>query len=375
VIAMGLLDYYRQFEGMSDAEVSAELRARSEERRRRALARIEPLDLSVTTWYEFPHPDVVAAIVYASRRGINRQSDPQATELRRELGHRHGLEPDRVAVGNGASDLLVAAARTLIDPGDELITPWPSYPLFPLLARGAGGRAVPIPGGHDPEAILGAVSERTRLLALCNPNDPTGEYLDTEALRGMLERLPERVTVLLDEALGEFVDAESPGASLSLLDEFPRLLVFRTFSKAYGLAALRCGYVLGGPGSEPLIARLGPPLGLSDMAQAGALEALRKCRGQVAARREQVVTERRRALDALAELPFSAGPSQANFLWLSAAGLSGPELSARLARSHVIVHPGTELGEHDHVRVAIQSRAATERLLNALRHAVGVDGK
>src|SRR5688500_16296639 len=99
---MGLLDYYRQFEGMSDLEVSAELRARAQERRRRALARIDPLDLSVTTWHEFPHPDVVAAIVYAARRGINRFADPRATELRRELGRRHGLEPDRVAVGNGA---------------------------------------------------------------------------------------------------------------------------------------------------------------------------------------------------------------------------------------------------------------------------------
>jgi histidinol-phosphate aminotransferase len=370
---MGLLDYYRQFEGMADEEVSAELRARAEERRRRALARIEPLDLSATTWHEFPHPDVVAAITYAARRGINRAPDPGATELRRELGHRHGLEADRVAVGNGAAQLLSSAASALLESGDELLTPWPSYPLYPLMARAARAHAAPVPGGHDPDALLEAVTPRTRVLAVCNPNDPTGAYLESGRLRGLLERLPERVTVLLDEALGDFVDAEPPGAALSLLDEFPRLLVFRTFSKAYGLAGMRCGYVLGGPGSESLIERLGPPLGVSEVVQMGALEALRKCGRQVAARRADVVAERRRALDVLVDLPLTAGPSQANFLWISAPGMSGPELSARLARSRVIVHPGTELGEHDHVRAAIQSPAATDRLLEALRRAVGAE--
>ena len=142
---MGLLDYYRQFEGLSDEEVSEQLRARSEERRRRALARIDPLDLSATTWHEMPHPYVVNAITFQARRGLNRPSDPQALELRRELGRRFGLEPERVAVGNGASTLLRVAARLLMDPDDELVTPWPSYPLYPLMARASGGRAVPSP--------------------------------------------------------------------------------------------------------------------------------------------------------------------------------------------------------------------------------------
>ena len=367
---MGLLDHYRQFEGMSDAEASAQLRARADERRRRALARIDPLDLSATTWHEFPHPDVVAAITYAARRGINRPPDSQSGELRRELGRRHGLEADRVAVGNGASELLVTAARELIEPGDELITPWPSYPLYPLMARWARGHAVPVDGGHDPEALLAAVTERTRILALCNPNDPTGAYLETDHLRDVLERLPERVMVLLDEALGDFVDAEPPGSALRLLDDFPRLLVFRTFSKAYGLAGLRCGYVLGGPGSEPLIERLHPALGISDLAQAGALDALRKCGPLVARRREAVVAERGRAMEALSDLPLDVFPSQANFLWLRARGLSGHELTARLGRSRVIVHLGAEVGSPDHIRVALQSRGATDRLVDALKRAV-----
>jgi histidinol-phosphate aminotransferase len=99
----GLLGYYQQFEAMTDEEVSAQLKEVAAERRRKALARVEPLDLSTTTWHEFPHPDVVAAVTYAARRGINRYADPHATELRTEIGRRHGLESDRVVVGEGAA--------------------------------------------------------------------------------------------------------------------------------------------------------------------------------------------------------------------------------------------------------------------------------
>ena len=365
---MGLLDYYRQFEGLSDREVSEQLRERSEERRRRALARIDPLDLSATTWHELPHPDVVSAITYAARRGINRPSDPLALELRRELGRRHGLEPERVAVGNGASTLLRVAARLLMGPGDELVTSWPSYPLYPLMARASGGRAVPVPG-HDADALFAAVGERTRVVAICNPNDPNGAHLPVAELRRLLERLPDHVTVLLDEALGDFVEAEGQNASLELLDDFSRLLIFRTFSKAYGLAGMRCGYVLGGPGSESLLEQIGPPLGVSDLAQAGALEALRKLGPQVASRRAAVVAERARLMEALADMPVDAAPSQANVVWLRAPALADGELSESLRRGAVIVHPGNEWGEADHVRATLQSRPATDRLIDALHKA------
>jgi histidinol-phosphate aminotransferase len=208
------------------------------------------------------------------------------------------------------------------------------------------------------------------VVAVCNPNDPNGAYMPVGELRRLLERLPDHVTVLLDEALGDFVETEPLGASLELLDDFPRLLIFRTFSKAYGLAGLRCGYVLGGPGSEGLLEQIGPPLGVSDVAQAGALEAVRKLGNQVATRRQIVATERARLAEAIAELPVDAAPSQANMVWLRAPGLADGELSERLRHSAVIVHPGAEWGEPDHVRATIQSPPATDRLLDALRKAV-----
>src|SRR4051794_16527598 len=281
---------------MSDAELSAQLRATADERRRKALERVEPLDLSTTTWHEFPHPDVVAAVTYAARRGINRYADPHAGALRRELAVRHGVEPERAVVGNGASELLAATAHALLEAGDELVTPWPSYPLYPVMARRAGAQAVPVPG-HDVDAILGAVSGRTRLVVLCNPNDPTGHYLTADRIDALLQRLPERVVVVVDEALRDFCAAERATASLDLLDDHPRLLLVRTFSKAYGLAGLRAGYALGGPGSESLLERLEPPLGIDSLAQAGALEALRKCGDEVAHRRSRGIAERARPAD------------------------------------------------------------------------------
>lgn len=368
---MGLLDYYRQFAGMSDEEITSTLREQAEERRRRALARIDELDLSRTTWPELPHPDVVNAVTFAARGALNVAPDPTAEELRRELGRRNGVEPDRVAVGHGAAQLLSAAAQALLGPGDELLTPWPSYGLYPVMAQRAGARATPVPGGHDPERLLAAVTPATRAIALCNPNDPTGEHLTIEALRALLDALPEHVSLLLDEALADFATAEPIGATLALLDDHPRLLVFRTFSKVYGLAGLRAGYALGGPGSEELLARIAPELGVGLPVQVGALEALRRCDGQVAQRRAAVAAERTRLLDALHELPVDAHPSEANVLWLRPSGLGASELALRLQRSGVRVMSGTSVGDEHHVRIAVQSAAATDRLLDALRTALG----
>jgi histidinol-phosphate aminotransferase len=368
---MGLLDYYRQFAGMTDEEVTEQLRGQAEEQRRRALARIDVLDLSRTTWYELPHPDVVNAVTYAARGALHAQPDPTAEELRRELGRRNGVEPDRVAVGHGAAQLLAAAARVLLGPDDELLTPWPSYGLYPVMAQRAGARAVPVPNGHDVERLLAAVTPSTRAIALCNPNDPTGEHLTAELLRELLGALPEHVSLLLDEALADFATAEPAGATLALLDDHPRLLIFRTFSKVYGLAGLRAGYALGGAGSEELLGRIGPELGVGLPVQIGALEALRRCDAQVTQRRAAVAAERTRLLDALQDLPVDASPSEANVLWLRPTGLSGSELAIRLQRSGVLVMSGASVGDEHHVRVTLQSPAATDRLLDALSTALG----
>lgn len=359
---MGLLDYYRQFEGQPEEEYNRALRARAAEERRRALERIDPIDLSTATWPELPPSDVVNAVTFVARRGLHRYLDAHAAELRSELAHRHGVPDGRVVVGNGAAQLLGAAAQALLEPGDELVTPWPSYPYFPVMARRARGAAVPVPG-WGVEAILRAVTDRTRVVALANPNDPTGEWLDEAAMAQLLEALPERVVVLLDEALADF----APAGHARLVERFPRLIVFRTFSKAWGLAGLRVGHAVGGPGSEPLLERLEPELGVNELAQAGALEALRTCEGVVARRVAAVRDERERLTAELRALGLRVADSRANVLWIGADGLDGAELATRLERAKVRVASGGRFGDPSRIRAAVQSRAAGDRLLDALR--------
>jgi histidinol-phosphate aminotransferase len=223
--------------------------------------------------------------------------------------------------------------------------------------------------GWGVEPILRAINDRTRVVALCNPNDPTGEFLDAGALDTLLGELPERVIVLLDEALGDYADAPRD-AALALLETHPRLIVFRTFSKAWGLAGLRSGYALGGPESPPLLERLEPELGVNELGQAGVLEALRAAPRVVARRVETVRGERERLAAELRELGCDVPDSQANVLWIEAPGLDGAELASRLERSGVIVASGARFGDPARVRAAVQTPAAGERMLSAVRNAL-----
>ncbi len=362
---MGLLDYYRQFEGMSEEEVNEGLREVAAERKRKALTRVETLDLSHTTWPELPHPRIVNAITYVARRGMHRYPHLAGSDLRKQLAERLGVSAGRLILGNGAAELLNAATRALIEPGQRLLTPWPSYPLYPLMARRAHGRAERVPGGVD--ALIEAAREPdVRVIAIASPNDPTGELLATGELERLLGGLPDGVAVLLDESLVEFSDAQPLNSSLALLETHPRLFVFRSFSKAWGLAGLRVGYAIGGPGSEDLLGELEPDLGVSELSQAGAMEALRTCSELVERRVRGICAERPRLTAGLRERGFEVSESQANFVWAAHPAVGGAELAARLARAGVLVAAGDALGEPHHVRVAVYSPPATDRFLDAV---------
>ena len=355
---------------MSDEEVSAALRAEADERRRKALAVVEPLDLSSTTWPEYPPHTVVNAITYVARRGLHRYlegspscapSSPAATTCR----------PSGSSSATAPRSCSRRAAQSLISPGDELITPWPSYPLYPVMARRAHGKAVPVPGFCVDE-ILAAVTERTRVVAICNPNDPTGELLPVAELRRLLDALPERVVVLLDEALRDFADAEPLDATLGAARRPParaRLpLVLQglgprracaAVTRSAGPAPSRCcpssGRRSGSASwrrparSRRCGARRAPSSGACARSPPSARGSSSRCRGR---------RRRRRA-------------SQANILWLRAEGIDGAELAGRMARSGVIVRAGGSLGDARMIRAAIHD-ARGDRPLPARAVAVAV---
>jgi len=362
---LGLLDYYRQFEGMSEEEVNRELREDDAQRKREALAKVPDLDLSQTTWHELPHPRIANAITFVARRGMHRYPIQREQELRDELAANHRVPAERLILGNGAAELLSAATRALLGRGQALITRWPTYPLYPLMARRASADCVRVAGGTE-ELLAAACQPGARAVVIASPNDPTGTLTTSAELRMLLEGVPSGVAVLLDEALVDFVDAQSQSSSIELLEEFPRLLVFRSFSKAWGLAGTRVGYAIGGPGSEQLLAELDPDLGVSELSQAGALEAIRSCRGLIQARVGVIGRERPRLASALAARGFEVSDSQANFLWVRHPVLAGNAFAAELALQGITVAIGDALGEAGHVRITLRSPEASERLLRAV---------
>jgi histidinol-phosphate aminotransferase len=363
---MGLLDYYRQFEDVDEEELNVARRQRRRREKELALQEVPDLDLSGTEWPEFPNSEVVNASIYTARGRVNGYPDRHAAGVRRMLAERHQVEPEQIVLGNGAAELLQAAALALLSGGDELLMPWPSYPLYPLMAARAGAKPVAVENFQD---LRPAVGDRTRALVLCNPNDPTGTYLPANELGALVVDLSRDTHVLVDEALVHFQDVEPLDSVLRLTDAFPNLIVFRTFSKIYGLSGLRAGYAVGSSAATRTLDAIAPVLGVNALTQAAVDQALKIGGPEVERRRASVIKERVRLLDALRELPVDVSESQANFVWLAADGMSGSELAGRLAEQGVIVAPGGPLGADDHIRATIRNSGATDRLLGALKRA------
>jgi histidinol-phosphate aminotransferase len=359
---VGFRDYYKQFDDIDEAKLNLERRERRRREKAAALERAPDIDLSGTEWPDLPHSEIVNAAIARARGFVQRYPDRHATTTRRLLADRHGLAPEQIALGNGAAELLQSAALALLSEGDELVMPWPSYPLYPLMAAHAG--ATPVAAESEP--ILEAVTDSTRAIVVCNPNDPTGAYLPSPDLRELLTALPERVHVLVDEALIHFQSAEDVDACLRLVDDFPRLLVVRTFSKIYGLSGLRAGYAVSS--DSHLLAAVAPVLGINALTQAAIEYALRSGDGEIERRREAVARERELLTDQLRELGVEVADSQANFLWIRVPDLSGDQLANALRQQGVIVAPGGPLGEDHHIRAAVRDEAASNRLLQAIRN-------
>jgi histidinol-phosphate aminotransferase len=359
---VGFRDYYRQFDDIDEAKLNLERRERRRREKAAALERAPDIDLSGTEWPDLPHSEIVNAAIARARGFVQRYPDRHATTARRLLAERHEVEPDQVVLGNGAADLLHSAALALLSAGDELVMPWPSYPLYPLLAAHAGANPVPV----TDRPLTDAVNDRTKAVVICNPNDPTGTYSSSEELGSLLSSLPEEVYVLLDEALVHFQDAEDVDACLRLVHDFPRLLVVRTFSKIYGLSGLRAGYAVGS--DARLLAATAPVLGVNALTQAAVEHALRNGDGEIERRRHAVARERDVLTEQLRALGVDVTDSQANFLWIRVRDLSGDQLASGLRKQGVIVAPGGPLGEDHHIRAAIRDEAATNRLLRAIEN-------
>jgi histidinol-phosphate aminotransferase len=314
-------------------------------------------------------------VVEAARHavlGANRYPDPSYTQLRGALADRYGLPWERIALASGSCDLLLAAGDALLEPGTEIVYAWPSFSVYPHLAAASGARAIEVPltgdAVHDLDAIATEVTVATRLVLVCNPNNPTSTALGLEAVEAFLEKIPDHVCVILDEAYVEFsLTVGDPFASLPLLSRHPNLVLLRTFSKVYGLAGLRVGYGLcGSEAFRIAVDQVRQPFYLSAAAQAAAVEAL-KYQDEVERRVVATVAARTTVTEALRARGYWVAESDANFIWVRLAqdGEDGPVVDALRERG-VLVRAGTSLGGPGCARVTLGSDAENARFLAAL---------
>ncbi len=315
-----------------------------------------------------PHPQVLEA-VEAQLRTLNRYPDPEQSLLRRRISERTGVPIGNVAVGNGSCEILLAAAAAMLEPGAELVYAWPSFSMYPQLAAMSGATAITVPlteaGEHDLEAMASEVTAATRLVLVCNPNNPSATALTPATIDAWVGELPRHVAVVLDEAYVEFSALQDPDDSLDLLQRHPNLILLRTFSKVYGLCGLRAGYALGPESFRLGVDRVRQPFSVNALAQAAATEAINH-QDEVERRVEQNVIERVHVEAELQERGLATTDSQANFSWVSLGDRDEDEIVDGLARQGVIVRAGSALGERGRLRVTYGTRAENDRFLAAL---------
>jgi histidinol-phosphate aminotransferase len=315
-----------------------------------------------------PHPQVLEAIE-AQLRTLNRYPDPEKAALRRRISERTGVPVGRIAVGNGSCELLLSAAEAMLEPGAEVVYAWPSFSIYPHLAAMSGARAITVPlneaGEHDLEAMAREITAATRMVIVCNPNNPSATALPPAVIDAWVAELPRHVAVVLDEAYVEFSSLQDPDDSLDLLGRHPNLVVLRTFSKVYGLCGLRVGYSLGSESFRLAVDRVRQPFSVNALAQAAAVEALGH-QDEVERRVEQNVIERVHVESELDERGLETTDSQANFSWVSLGERDEDEVVDGLAARGVIVRAGKALGEAGRMRVTYGTRHENDRFLAAL---------
>jgi histidinol-phosphate aminotransferase len=329
---------------------------------------------------ESPYPPIPAVREAAAKAlgSLNRYPDPTNAALRRKLADRTGVPANRIAVGNGSCDVLLAAGDALLEPGAELVYAWPAFSVYPHLAAASGARAIEVAltedHRHDLEAMLREVTAATRLLIVCNPNNPTSTALPIEDIAAFVDDVPRHVCVILDEAYVEFNMLQDPEESVELLERHPNLVLLRTFSKIYGLCGLRVGYGLCGSESfRTAVDQVRQPFFCNAAAQAAALEALEHG-DEVARRVERNLAERMGLEDGLRGLGLAPADSQANFVWfdLPDADADAEAVVVRgLAERGVLVRSGSALGREGALRVTVGTEEENERFVEALGSLIG----
>ncbi|MEW6326839.1 MAG: histidinol-phosphate transaminase [Thermodesulfobacteriota bacterium] len=322
-----------------------------------------------------PSPKAVEAIKAALGR-LHRYPDGSGYYLKKGLGEKLGLSMENIVLGNGSNELIELIVRTFLNPGDEAITSDPTFLVYRKMVQAVGGRNIVVPlkeGSHDLAGIAKAVTARTRLIFLDNPNNPMGTIVAKKAFEQFLKDLPPGVIVVADEAYYDFVTTDSTFCGLDYLDSPYLVITLRTFSKAYGLAGLRIGYGVMKKELSEYINRIRQPFNVNSLAQVGALAALSD--EEHLARTKEMVREGLNYLTSeIGRLGYRCLPTQTNFFLIDIK-TDGKAVYEKLLRKGVIVRPMHAYKLPGYIRITVGLPAENERFLTAFKEVMGTHGR
>jgi histidinol-phosphate aminotransferase len=319
-----------------------------------------------------PSPAARAAVLDALH-GMHRYPDPRGARLKSALAARHGVDLAQVLLGNGSHELLMQFAQVFAGAGTDVVHPQHGFAVFGLAARASGATCrvapacppdAPMPLGHDVDALLRTMTPDTRLVYIANPNNPTGTWLDRGTLARFVDGLPPDVILVVDEAYAELADAPEYASALSLIADHPNVVVTRTFSKAYALAGLRCGYAIAAPGLVAVMERVRESFNVNSMALAACeaaiadVEHLDWCRARNAEQRALLAAS-------LSTRGIAVSPSQTNFL-LARFGSRTAAIEAALLERDVVLRPMGGYGLPDYSRITVGTADENRRFLAML---------
>jgi histidinol-phosphate aminotransferase len=319
-----------------------------------------------------PHPRILDAVLEAAKRS-NRYPLSGSPALTRALADAHGVTPAEVMVGNGSNEIIDLLIRAFVAPDENVVYPWPSFIVYNLIPKICGVEGVPILCKHyrlDLPAMREAVNAKTRMVLVCNPNNPTSTYVSAGELDGFLEGLAEDVLVVMDEAYIDYVDAPDFPDAFALRRRRNTVVTLRTFSKFHSIAGMRVGYAVADPAVIAALHRTRQPFNVSLLAQAAALAAL-EVRDELEPMAQETISERERLRAEVRKLGMICPESQTNFIFVDL-GESDLNLFAELAQRNVIVRPMGQFGSSKNTyRISVGTPKENDVLLEALRVVCG----
>jgi histidinol-phosphate aminotransferase len=317
---------------------------------------------------ENPYPPLPGVLEAAARAAeqMNRYPDMGSSALYAALSESLGVGTERLALATGSVALIYQLVQAYCEPGDEVVHAWRSFEAYPIAVTAAGASGVRVPvtvdGRHDLDAMAAAITDRTRLVIVCTPNNPTGPSVTRSELDAFLAKVPSHVLVVVDEAYVEFVRMSDPVDGLATVAAHDNVVSTRTFAKAYGLAGFRVGYAVAPEPVATALKAVSLPFGVSNVAQAAAIASL-AARPQLLERVDALVAERERVVKGLADAGLVVPEPQGNFVWF-AMGDRTAELAATGDELGIVVRPFAGEG----ARISIGEPEANDRILELARH-------